>query len=165
MEKKDLLFGQYKIKGFAGCGGYGRVYVVVKSNNDIDKKAYILKTVNEESEKLESDIDIIRSIPNDQYTCSECGYVPEIINLYFESGIIEINCPIHGEKILQLDTYFKEEMNHIYYSFNCQRSGLKQSDYLDINEKDYLIITQISMKSLYIAKIAPKIISQIIKII
>ena len=52
MEKKDLLFGQYKIKGFAGCGGYGRVYVVVKSNNDIDKKAYILKTVDENCEDL-----------------------------------------------------------------------------------------------------------------
>ena len=52
MEKKDLLFDQYKIKGFAGCGGYGRVYVVVKSNNDIDKKAYILKTVDENCEDL-----------------------------------------------------------------------------------------------------------------
>ena len=52
MEKKVLLFGQYESRGFAGCGGYGRVYVVVKSDNDIDKKAYILKTVDENSKDL-----------------------------------------------------------------------------------------------------------------
>ena len=87
----------------------------------------------------ETNFNLLTRIPNDQYACSDCGCVPEIINLYFEFGIIEINCPIHGEKYLQLDTYFKEEINHIYYSFNCHRSGIKQSDYLDINEKDYFI--------------------------
>ena len=42
------------------------------------------------SSSSETNFNLLTRIPNDQYACSDCGCVPEIINLYFESGIIEI---------------------------------------------------------------------------
>ena len=55
------IYGQYEIKDPAGSGGCGQVFLAVKANDDKDKKAYILKTVNEVSENLESDIQSLRN--------------------------------------------------------------------------------------------------------
>ena len=38
-------YGKYKILSSVGSGGFGQVYLAVKSG---DKKAYILKTLKEE---------------------------------------------------------------------------------------------------------------------
>jgi hypothetical protein len=55
------IYGEYKIKDPAGSGGCGQVFLAVKSNNDTDKKAYILKTVSEDSKYLEEDIQSLRN--------------------------------------------------------------------------------------------------------
>ena len=44
-------FGQYELLNEAGSGGCGQVFVVIKQN-DVEKKAYILKTVNLNSKQL-----------------------------------------------------------------------------------------------------------------
>jgi hypothetical protein len=44
----------------------------------------------------------ILKIPNDQYTCSECNLVPELIDLNFDKDEIVINCINHGEMRLNL---------------------------------------------------------------
>ena len=55
------IYGQYEKKDAAGSGGCGQVFLAVKANDDKDKKAYILKTVSEESEQLEFDIQSLRN--------------------------------------------------------------------------------------------------------
>ena len=70
--------------------------------------------------KIESDIDTIRSIPNDQYTCSECPMVPEILNIYYNTNEIEFCCQAHGIKKLSLRDYFLSENKFIYSNIECQ---------------------------------------------
>ena len=55
------IYGQYEKKDAAGSGGCGQVFLAVKANDNKDKKAYILKTVSEESKQLESDIQSLRN--------------------------------------------------------------------------------------------------------
>ena len=40
-------------------------------------------------------------VPNDQYACTNvnCNLVPEIMNVDFESGKIQIRCLKHGDQI------------------------------------------------------------------
>ena len=67
-----------------------------------------------------TDIEIIRSIPNDQYTCSECPMVPEILNIYYNTNEIEFCCQAHGIKKLSLRDYFLSENKFIYNNIECQ---------------------------------------------
>ena len=67
-----------------------------------------------------SDIEIIRSIPNDQYTCSDCPMVPEITNIYYNTNEIEFCCQAHGIKKLPLRDYFLSENKFIYNNVECQ---------------------------------------------
>ena len=53
-------YGKFEIGDPAGSGGCGEVFVAKKAN-DVEKKAYILKTVNENSKKLEDDIITLRN--------------------------------------------------------------------------------------------------------
>ena len=67
-----------------------------------------------------SDIEIIRSIPNDQYTCTECPMVPEILNIYYNTNEIEFCCQAHGIKKIPLRDYFLSENKFIYNNVKCQ---------------------------------------------
>ena len=71
-------------------------------------------------QKTFSDLEIIRSIPNDQYTCSECPLVPEILNIFYNTNEIEIKCQAHGIKRLPIRNYFLKENNFIYNNLKCQ---------------------------------------------
>ena len=82
--------------------------------------------------KIESDIGTIRSIPNDQYTCSECPMVPEILNIYYNTNEIEFCCQAHGIKKLSLRDYFLSENKFIYNNIECQICHKKK-----LNQKSY----------------------------
>ena len=77
-------------------------------------------SANPVQKKLTSDIEIIRSIPNDQYTCSECPMVPEILNIYYNTNEIEFCCQAHGIKKLPLRDFFLSENKFIYNNIECQ---------------------------------------------
>ena len=62
----------------------------------------------------------VRSIPNDQYTCSECPLVPEILNIFYNTNEIELKCKAHGIKKLPLKEYFLKEKDFIYNNLTCQ---------------------------------------------
>ena len=72
------------------------------------------------SSKNYSDLEIIRDMPNDQYTCSECPLVPEILNIFYNTNEIEIKCQEHGVKKLSLRDYLLKENNFIYNNLKCQ---------------------------------------------
>lgn len=78
--------------------------------------------------KILSDLEIIRSIPNDQYTCSECALVPEILNIYYNTNEIEFNCQAHGIKRLSLRDYFLKENDFIYNNLRCQICHKKKTN-------------------------------------
>ena len=75
-----------------------------------------------------SDLDIIRSMPNDQYTCSECASVPEILNIFYNTNEIEFNCQHHGTKRLSLRDYFLQENEFIYNNLKCQICHKKKTN-------------------------------------
>jgi hypothetical protein len=81
--------------------------------------------------KEEDLLNEILKIPNDQYTCSECNMVPEIIDLNFDKDEIVINCINHGEIRLYLNNYFQKEYNHLYYNLKCESGERSQKDHLD----------------------------------
>ena len=76
------IYGEYKIKDPAGSGGCGQVFLAVKANNNTDKKAYILKTVSEDSEDLEDDIQSLRNeigiLLDLNNAENPCPYIPNI---------------------------------------------------------------------------------------
>ena len=39
-----------------------------------------------------------RALPNDQYVCTDCNNIPEIINVDYDEGIITFKCKTHGTK-------------------------------------------------------------------
>ena len=75
-----------------------------------------------------SDLEIIRLIPNDQYTCSECALVPEIVNIFYNTNEIEIKCQAHGIKKLSLRDYFLKENSFIYNNLKCQICQKKKTN-------------------------------------
>ena len=75
-----------------------------------------------------SEINIIRAIPNDQYTCSECALVPEITNIFYNTNEIEIKCQAHGIKKLSLRDYFLKENEFIYNNLKCQICKRKKTN-------------------------------------
>ena len=77
----------------------------------------------------EINIDIIRNIPNDQYSCIECKSVPEIKNIDFITGTLLLNCPNeHGEIRTNIREYFKQEFPHLYYSSKCNLGGIQYTN-------------------------------------
>ena len=53
----------------------------------------------------------IKNFPEDQYTCPECGLVPEIVNINFEDFMLTLECKDHGRQNIKIDDYFEKENN------------------------------------------------------
>ena len=77
-------------------------------------------------DKLDKPYKVLEEIPNDQYSCTECRFIPEIKNINYESGEIVINCTIHGEKKMNIKDYFDKEIKNVYYNAVCKTSKLEQ---------------------------------------
>ena len=65
------------------------------------------------------DLKEIIKIPNDNYTCSECELIPEILNVDYSIGEIEFNCQTHGLKKMPLKKYLLEMSKHNYFNKKC----------------------------------------------
>ena len=121
-------FGKYKILDEAGSGGCGQVFAVIKEN-DVEKKVYILKTVNLNSEQLLKDkqtlnneIRILSKLNRNQ---DLCPYIPK---LYFpdknkcEENIIQEDNIMEDRPYLVIDFFSKQ--NLFYYIVNNSFSEL-----------------------------------------
>lgn len=75
--------------------------------------------------------DLLKKIPNDQYTCTECQLVPEIIDINFTNDLIIINCFEHGKKELKITEYFEKEFKNLYYNDKCEYGEREQKNHLD----------------------------------
>ena len=76
----------------------------------------------------------IKKIPNDQYTCTECALVPEILNIDYEYNQIEFKCKTHGTKKVNLREYFIESSQYSYFSFKCAQCNKTQKDFIVENQ-------------------------------
>ena len=76
----------------------------------------------------------INEIPNDQYACTKCNLVPEIIKINYDLNTIEIKCPEHGKQELNIKEYFNQQKEHIYYSIKCNYTSLEQRTFIHKNE-------------------------------
>ena len=81
----------------------------------------------------------VKYIPNDQYSCTGCESVPEIKDIDYDSGTIEINCPNCGEKKIDVLNYFNNELPYLYYSIKCDFSKIEQKKALKKNENDIFV--------------------------
>ena len=61
----------------------------------------------------------LSNIPNDQYNCTECNLVPEILDIDYSEGTIIFECPNHGQKTVQIEDYFKNESKYLYTNHKC----------------------------------------------
>ena len=75
--------------------------------------------------------DLFKKVPNDQYTCTECKLVPEIIDINFSKDIIIINCFEHGKNELKINEYFEKEFKNLYYNDKCEYGEREQKNHLD----------------------------------
>ena len=85
----------------------------VNSQNEFDS-LQILNTSN-----IPNSITINKDIPPDQYTCSKCKLIPEILKLDLQT--IEIVCPKHGKIKLPIKDYLLHESNFTYYNYKCEK--------------------------------------------
>ena len=80
------------------------------------------------------DLEDILKIPNDQYTCTECSLVPEILKIDYEFNEIEFKCKDHGIKRLSIKDYFINSSRYSYYNYKCQKCEKYQKDLLENEE-------------------------------
>ena len=74
---------------------------------------------NNQEKNNQDDFEFIESLPDDQYSCPNCGLVPEITNIYYDTNEIEIKCQIHGVKKLPLKNFFLKESKYLYSNIEC----------------------------------------------
>jgi len=67
------------------------------------------------------------NIPNNQYNCTECNLVPEILCLDYAHGMIEFKCPNHGNKIIGIGDYFKNESKYLNTNNKCELNNIQNS--------------------------------------
>ena len=75
--------------------------------------------------------DDIKKIPNDQYACTECNLMPEILDLNFDNNKLRFKCPKHGEKDVVIQSYFEKEIQYLYYNSRCNSDHKMQKDNID----------------------------------
>ncbi len=61
----------------------------------------------------------------DQFLCSLCATVPEILKIHSDSGIIEFKCFEHGVMKLPIDKYIEEIRNSPFYCPNLKCDNIK----------------------------------------
>ena len=75
----------------------------------------------------------LKNLPEDQYVCSDCDSIPEIISLSFNKGIIEFRCKEHGIKKIDIKEYFLRESKYLYSNIKCYLDqSHTQKDQLDL---------------------------------
>ena len=73
----------------------------------------------------------IVSIPNDQYVCTKCDSIPEIISIDYNKGIIEFKCQTHDIQKVNMSEYFEQESKFLYYNIRCAEHKARiQKEYL-----------------------------------
>ena len=58
------------------------------------------------------------AMQEDSYTCPKCSLTPRIISLY--RNTIQLECPIHGDMSLDLDTYMNQSARNSYFGKTCE---------------------------------------------
>ena len=61
----------------------------------------------------------------DQFLCSLCATVPEILKIHSDSGIIEFKCFEHGVMKLPIDKYIEKIRNSPFYCPNLKCDNIK----------------------------------------
>ena len=69
----------------------------------------------------------IKTLPNDQYTCTQCKLIPEIIDIDYSTNEIEIKCNQHGQIRTTIKNYFLEESNYLYNLYICSNCKKRQN--------------------------------------
>ena len=69
-------------------------------------------------------------LPEDQYVCSYCGSIPQIIDLNFMEGKIKFNCDKHGTINITIKDYFEKESKYLYYNIKCHLDNTPQNNKL-----------------------------------
>ena len=64
----------------------------------------------------------IKKVYEDQYVCTQCKNVPEILKIDFNECTIEIKCKDHGMiGPISVKEYFNEQLKHHYYNYMCEK--------------------------------------------
>ena len=92
---------------------------------DSNLTKYIAKSKVSKEQKNRDDIDI-STLPDDEFLCSECGLVPEILSIEPYTGNITFECKNDGIKPLNINKYYDSLSNSIFsYSYQkcvkCKR--------------------------------------------
>ena len=69
----------------------------------------------------------IKTLPNDQYTCTQCKLIPEIIDIDYNTNEIEIKCSQHGQIRTSIKNYFLGESNYLYNLYICTNCKKQQN--------------------------------------
>ena len=75
------------------------------------------------------------SIPNDQFLCPHCERVPEILNVFSDTGHIKLKCSFHGEIIISIKDYLGQlkDSEFAYWNMKCEICGKKNK----VNENKF----------------------------
>ena len=91
--------------------------------------------------------DKIKNIPNDQYACTECNLIPEILDINYDKYMIKFKCPKDGEKEVEIKSYFQKEIPSLYCMSQCSQCNSEHKKQID-NENDIFNYCQECKESL-----------------
>ena len=70
---------------------------------------------------------VFKNIPQGEFICPKCYKIPTILNVFYDEGIIEFNCEVHGKLKLNIEQFYKETENSLFQIFNkkcdCKKIG------------------------------------------
>ena len=95
-----------------------------ESDDEMDKSDLISDVNSQENKDNEIRTEekkekILQSrMPQDQFLCSKCSSVPEILSLYSHKGELSINCPKHEEINLTVTDYLDKLKNSNFFYLN-----------------------------------------------
>ena len=73
--------------------------------------------------------DFINKMPDDQYVCTQCENVPEIVKLDFNECTIEIKCKDHiNIGPISVKEYLNEQLKNTYFNYICSNDKTLQRD-------------------------------------
>ena len=86
---------------------------------------------------------VFKNIPQGEFICPKCYKIPTILNVFYDEGIIEFNCEVHGKLKLNIEQFYKETENSLFQIFN------KKCDCKKINNNNNTIFFYCSKCSKY----------------
>ena len=104
-----------------------REYIKEEQQNEGEKKSIEDESSENSQENNERTKKKVERLPEDQFLCSKCSAIPEILNIKSNEGKISFNCHKHENEEISVNEYINSIKDSTYFYLNnkCKMCGGK----------------------------------------